>query len=77
MYFILEGEVSIVSPFGLVVATLTKGKGIGEMALIQETASVRAATCVAKTDCALAQLGLEDFRMVMSKYEEFNKKVRR
>ena len=34
MYFILEGEVSIVSPFGLVVATLTKGKGIGEMALI-------------------------------------------
>jgi CRP-like cAMP-binding protein len=56
---------------------MKKGAQIGEMALINATASTRTATCIAKTDVALAVLKVEDFKFVMAKYDEFNKKVRR
>ena len=49
MYFILKGEVRVVTATGVTLATLGKHKHFGEMALIQETASVRSTSIIANT----------------------------
>ena len=50
MYFIMKGEVSVVTSTGVVLAKLGKYKHFGEMALIQETASVRSTSIIASTN---------------------------
>ena len=49
MYFILKGEVRVVTATGDTLATLGKHKHFGDMALIQETASVRSTSIIANT----------------------------
>ncbi len=50
MYFIMKGEVRVVTESGVTLATLGKNKHFGEMALIQETSSVRSTSIIANTN---------------------------
>jgi CRP-like cAMP-binding protein len=61
MYFIIEGKVDVFLSNGTQIATLTKGKPFGEMALLGSKPSVRGANVKARSDLALAVLSLLDF----------------
>ena len=71
MFFILEGSVEVLSSGGVVLGVLEQGQPFGEMALLSEVPTLRMANVVAKTDVSLAVLSLEDFRLVMDSYPEF------
>ncbi|CAG9319774.1 unnamed protein product [Blepharisma stoltei] len=77
MYFILEGEVEIVSSTGFVFNTLGSGMVFGEIALLKIVPSVRSATVRAKIDTTLAILSMSDFNFVMNNYPDFSQKVRK
>lgn len=76
MYFILEGEVEIITHDKLVLNILYPGNVFGEMALLTPFPTVRGATVKARTDISLAILSMDDFNFVMNIYPEFAKKVR-
>jgi CRP-like cAMP-binding protein len=76
MYFIIEGKVDIVSANGDKLATLTEGKPLGEMALLDINPSVRGASAICQTNMSLAVLSIEDFKFAMEMYPEFNKQVK-
>jgi voltage-gated potassium channel len=71
MFFILEGSVEVVASGGVVLGVLEEGQPFGEMALLSAVPTLRMANVVAKTDVSLAVLSLEDFRLVMDSYPEF------
>lgn len=71
MFFILEGSVQVLSSGGVVLGVLEEGQPFGEMALLSDVPTLRMANVVAKTDVSLAVLSLEDFRLVMESYPEF------
>ena len=56
MFFLMKGEVLIVTEDGVTVATLKKYMHFGEMALIEKKASVRSVSVRAATDVVLAVL---------------------
>jgi CRP-like cAMP-binding protein len=62
MFFIADGKVEIIKQFDNnrhTIATLTKGRSVGEMSLIHD--SPRSATVRAKTNLKLIVLKREDF----------------
>jgi CRP-like cAMP-binding protein len=77
MYFIIDGDVEVLSGTGDVIVTMHAGTPFGEMALLNPTPSVRTAHIRAAKDLALAVLSLDDFKFIMQKYPEFAKKVRK
>jgi CRP-like cAMP-binding protein len=76
LYFVLEGEVEVVTSDKIVLDTLRQGSVLGEMALLTPFATLRTATAIAKTDVSLAVLSIEDFNFVMKIYPDFARKVR-
>jgi signal-transduction protein with cAMP-binding, CBS, and nucleotidyltransferase domain len=75
MYFILKGEVRVVTATGVTLATLGKHKHFGEMALIQETASVRSTSIIANTHVQAAVLSRKDFKLICENYPEFKTRM--
>ena len=75
MFFIMKGEVDIVTEQGVTVATLKKHKNFGEMALIEKRASVRSVSVRAATDVVLAVLNQKDFIMICNHYPDFYSRV--
>jgi CRP-like cAMP-binding protein len=65
MYLIIQGTVDVFFENGTHIATLTKGKPFGEMALLNPKPSIRMANVKAVTDVSLAVLSLQDFSLVM------------
>lgn len=76
MYFIIDGEVEIISGKGVILNTIGKGEPFGEMALLSEKPTLRGASVKAKTDVSMAVLSLSDFKYVMEKFPEFAEKVK-
>ena len=70
MYFILKGEVRVVTASGVTLATLGKYKHFGEMALINQTASVRSTSIIANTNVIAAVLSRKDFKLICEHYPE-------
>jgi glucose-6-phosphate 1-dehydrogenase len=71
MYFIISGEVEILSVERLVVATLRDGAYFGEFAVIPETSLYRTATARAHTACEMFELSRDDFEgSIMKDYPE-------
>src|ERR1051325_9274797 len=68
MYFLLEGEVSLVAK-GKAIAAPKVGEIFGEMAAISD--SPRSATAVAKTACRVLSLDDKAFAQALSKKPEF------
>ena len=64
MYFILKGEVKVVSGNDVVLAVLRKFAHFGEMALTQSKASLRMTSVIAKNNVILAVLTSEDFNLI-------------
>jgi hypothetical protein len=60
MYFIQDGEVEILSIFGVKIAQLTDGNFFGEISLV--TGELRKKTAVAKTPCQIYILSKTDFQ---------------
>ena len=75
MYFIMKGEVRVVTSTGVTLATLGKYKHFGEMALIQETASVRSTSIIANTNVQAALLTRRDFKLICEQYPEFKTRM--
>ncbi len=50
MYFIMKGEVRVVTSEGLTIATLGKHKHFGEMALLSDSITVRRTSVIANTN---------------------------
>lgn len=74
MFFILKGEVRVVTPEGATLATLTRNMHFGEMALVQT--SVRSTSVVAAVNTVMAVLTVRDFRLICDHYPEFETRVR-
>ena len=75
MFFILKGEVKVVSAEGITVAVLKKFMYFGEMALIQKRASVRTSSIIANTNTVLAALTAKDFYLICTHYPEFHTRI--
>jgi hypothetical protein len=71
MCFIMKGQVRVVTSEGQTLATLSKNKHFGEMALIAETTTVRSTSIVADTNVQLAVLSKGDFKLICSHYPHF------
>lgn len=70
MYFIVKGQVYVISDEGINLATLDKGKYFGEMALYTEN-KVRTASVRAATDISVAIMTNDDFDMICEVYPIF------
>jgi CRP-like cAMP-binding protein len=68
MYVVMEGEVTI-SLKDKVLATISSGEIVGEMALINS--DIRSATVTAKTDCVLALIDQASFNALLRHVPEF------
>jgi CRP-like cAMP-binding protein len=77
MYFIIDGDVEVLSGTGEVIVSMHAGTPFGEMALLNPTPSVRTAHIRAATDVSLAVLSLAYFKFIMQKYPDFARKVRK
>ena len=73
MYFILNGDVEIVTPDGQTLARLHGGDFFGEMALL--TNKPRVATARAVGYCCLFALQRETFKSAVGRYPDFEAKV--
>jgi CRP-like cAMP-binding protein len=71
MFFIMKGEVRVLTEAGITVATLTKNMHFGEMALIQDKVSVRNTSIIANTNVVLAVLTAKDFKLICTHYPDF------
>ncbi len=65
MYFIIDGDVEVISWEGTVIVAMHAGTPFGEFALLNPTPSVRSAHIRAATDVSLAVLSLTDFKFIM------------
>jgi hypothetical protein len=77
MYFIIDGDVEVISETGNVIVSMHAGTPFGELALLNSTPSVRSAHIRAATDVSLAILSLTDFKFIMQHYPDFAHKVRK
>lgn len=68
MYVIVDGDVSI-DVDGRIVATLTPGNILGEMALVENLP--RSATAIAKTNCRLVPIDRNNFIYIVKEHPEF------
>lgn len=64
MFFIMKGEVRIVSANNTTIATLGKYMHFGEMALILKKVSVRSTSVIANTHVILAVLTADNFNII-------------
>lgn len=74
MYFIIKGQVNIISSEGIHLAQIGVGKNFGEMALLQE-GSVRSATVQAATDVSVAIMSTQDFQKICDVYPTFKDRI--
>ena len=75
MFFIMKGEVRVVTKDGATLATLTRNMHFGEMALVQEQTSVRSTSVVAAANTIMAVLTVRDFKLICEHYPEFKTRV--
>lgn len=75
MFFILKGEVKVVSEDGITMAVLRKYMHFGEMALSTSNATLRSTSVVAKTNVVLAVLTAKDFSLICNHYPEFSARI--
>lgn len=68
MYVIVDGDVEI-DVDGRIVATLTPGNIVGEMALVENLP--RSATAIAKTNCRLVPIDRDNFIYIVKEHPEF------
>ncbi len=76
MFFIINGEVEVIKQFDTakhVIATLSQGRSVGEMSLID--GAPRSATARAKTDLKLIVLKREDFNTLNEEHPAIANKV--
>ncbi len=71
MFFIIKGEVLVVTEDGINVASLKKYMHFGEMALLEKKSQVRSISVRAATDVVLAVLTSQDFNLICHHYPEF------
>lgn len=70
MFFIIKGQVSVISPEGIPLAQLGPGKNFGEMAILKE-GDVRSASIQADTDVSVAVMSTHDFKKICDLYTTF------
>lgn len=75
MYFIMEGQVKVITSLNVVLNRLKKGSFFGEIALVKPTPDVRLASVIAETDVTLAVLSLVDYKEIASMFPDFAEKV--
>ena len=68
MYVIVDGDVDI-EVEGRIVATLTPGNIVGEMALVENLP--RSATAIAKTHCRLVPIDRDNFIYIVKEHPQF------
>jgi len=68
MYVIVDGDVEI-DVDGRIVATLTPGNIVGEMALVDNLP--RSATAIAKTSCRLVPIDRNNFIYIVKEHPQF------
>lgn len=68
MYVITEGDVDI-NVDGRIVATLTSGNILGEMALMENLP--RSATAIAKSNCKLVPIDRNNFIFIVKEHPQF------
>jgi CRP-like cAMP-binding protein len=77
VYFVVDGKVDVIKKtsrgINIVIATLSKGRSIGEMSVID--ASPRSASVKALTKATLAKLGQRDLASILENYPEIGIKV--
>ena len=74
MYFIVKGQVNIISADGIHLATIGAGENFGEMALLQDN-NVRTASVQAETDVSVAIMNTEDFQKICELYPNFKQRI--
>lgn len=74
MYFIVKGQVDIISSDGIHLAQIGPGQNFGEMALLQE-GNTRNATAQAATDVTMAIMQTEDFKKICDLYPSFRENI--
>lgn len=75
MFFIMEGDVRVVSNSRVNLTILKQGDYFGEIALINPICSVRQASVIANTEVTLAVLSLQDYKHISSIFPKFSEKV--
>ena len=75
MYFIVKGQVNIISHEGIKLASLDTGKYFGEMALYAPN-KVRSATVMTVTDISVAILRWKEFEHICEVYPLFRERIR-
>jgi|LauGreDrversion4_2_1035121.scaffolds.fasta_scaffold30068_1 signal-transduction protein with cAMP-binding, CBS, and nucleotidyltransferase domain len=75
MCFIIKGTVRVVTSEGQTLATLSKYKHFGEMALISEHVTLRSTSIVADSNVELAVLSKDDFKIICSHYPFFKTRM--
>ncbi len=75
MFFIMKGEVRVVTADGITLATLKKNMHFGEMALLKHSVSVRSTSVIAETNVTLAILTVKNFRLICEHYPEFKERM--
>ncbi len=75
--FIVEGQLNVIKESATgedsIIATLSKGKSIGEMSIIDE--SSRSATVIAATKTTLIKLTQEDLDQILDEYPKIGIKI--
>ena len=74
MYFIIKGQVNIISADGIHLAQLGVGKNFGEMALLQK-GNIRNASALAATDVSVAIMSTSNFNTICDLYPSFKTKI--
>jgi CRP-like cAMP-binding protein len=74
MYFIIKGQVNVISSEGIHLAQLSAGKNFGEMALLQE-GGLRSASVQAMTDVSVAIMAKADFKKICEVYPNFKARI--
>ena len=75
MFFIMKGEVRVVTKEGVTLATLKKNMQFGEMALLQDNISVRSTSIIADSNVILAVLTVKNFKLICKHYPEFKTRM--
>jgi signal-transduction protein with cAMP-binding, CBS, and nucleotidyltransferase domain len=75
MCFIIKGTVRVVTSEGQTLATLSKFKHFGEMALISENVTLRSTSIIANSNVQLAVLFKNDFKIICSHYPHFKTRM--